>query len=173
MKVSIIVAPQDFRDETLSQALLFLDKKGIQHEILSLAGKECKGYHGASVKQDGKADEFEPVYSDAILLVDGPGVESSRLYENRQLLDRLKIAKENKKPIAAVGNAIKILAKANIIKDTKIAGVEDEDAKRLISLYKGVLSDSALVNDKGIITASDYSQISELVSAIADALGVS
>ncbi|MEM3781717.1 MAG: DJ-1/PfpI family protein [Candidatus Micrarchaeaceae archaeon] len=172
-KVSIIVAPYDFKDETLRQALLLFGKKGIRHEILSLASGECKGYHGHTVKQDGRADEFEPVYSDAILLVDGPGIESTRLYENRQLLDRLKAARDNKKVIAAVGNAIKAIAKANIIKGIKIANSEDAETKRLVGLYKGSLAEDQLVVDSGIISASDGSQMQALVDAVAEAIGVS
>ncbi|MGC8676392.1 MAG: DJ-1/PfpI family protein [Candidatus Micrarchaeia archaeon] len=171
-KVSIIIAPNDFKDETLAKAELFLDKKGIEHEILSTAEATCKGYHGATRKQDARADEFEPAYTDAVLIVDGPGVESSRLYENRQILDRIKVAHENKKLIAAVGNAIKVVAKSNVIKDTKIASIDDEDAKRLVGLYRGVMTNAPLVMDKGILTASDDADMQEFVGAIADALGI-
>ncbi|MEM0146928.1 MAG: DJ-1/PfpI family protein [Candidatus Micrarchaeaceae archaeon] len=172
-KVSIIIAPYDFKDETLSQALLLLDKKGIKHEILSFADKECKGYHGATIKQDGRADEFEPVYSDAILIIDGPGIESTRLYENRQLLDRLKVAHENKKVIVAIGNAMKAVAKANIIKGIKLASSDDAETKRLVGLYKGILDEAQLVSDSRIISASSNSQMQALIDALADALGVS
>ncbi|MGC8628600.1 MAG: DJ-1/PfpI family protein [Candidatus Micrarchaeia archaeon] len=172
MKVSIIVAPKDFRDETLSQLELLLDKKGIGYEVLSLSNGECTGMHGATVKQKERADEFEPVYTDAVVIVDGKGIDDLRVFENRALLDRLKVAKENKKVLGAIGNGVKVLAKANIIKNAKIAAVEDEDSKRLIGLYKGQLANADVVASEGIVTAKDNSHMLEFVDSLSEALGV-
>ncbi len=140
---------------------------------MSLSEKECVGSHGATRKVDGRADEFEPAFTNAIVLVDGEGVDSYRLYENRDILDRIRNAYENKKIIGAIGNAMKIVAKSNIVKDVNLARIEDAEAKRLIGLYKGNITDSSLVQSKGIITATDNSSIIEFVNKLAESLGVS
>ncbi len=170
MKVAIIIPCKDFKDETLSQAKLLLRKKDIDFAVLSFKFDKCRGYHGAVETPQGRADEFEPEFFDGILLVDGPGIDDERLFENRPLLDRIKLAYEGKRPIVAIGNAIKILAKSNVIKGIKIAKVEDEETRRLVGLYMGIVSDSDIAVNKGIATASDNSKILELINAFEDML---
>ncbi|MGC9157156.1 MAG: DJ-1/PfpI family protein [Candidatus Micrarchaeia archaeon] len=170
MKVAIIIPCKDFKDETLSQAKLLLKKKDIDFAILSFKFDKCKGYHGATESPDGRADEFEPEFFDGILLVDGPGIDAERLFENRPLLDRIKLAYEGKRPIAAVGNAIKILAKANIVKGVKLARVEDEETKRLVGLYQGVISNLDFSSNKGIVTISDSSKMQDLIASFEEML---
>jgi len=172
MKIAIVIAPTDFKDESLSKAELLLDKKGIGYDIASTSKGVCKGYHGAEVKQSVSAENFEPVDYDAIFIIDGPGVDSNRLFENRQLLDRIRYAHENKKPVVAIGNAIKVVAKANAVKDTRIANVEDEEAKRLVGLYRGNITEEPVEMHNGILTVSDYSYIDKAVDLLAEALGV-
>ncbi len=171
MKIVIVVPPKDFRDETLSNAELYLDKKGIEHQLASFSKKECMGSHGAVRKQDLSADTMEPADYAAILLLDGQGVDEFRLFEHRPLLDRVKGFYDSKKLIGGIGNALKIIAKANIVKETKLAGIDDEEASRLVRLYKGVPSDDAVVLDKNIITAADNSQLFEFINKFAEQLG--
>jgi protease I len=169
VKIAIIIPSRDFKDETLSELNLLLVKKDIKITVASTTLKDCTGYHGAIVRPDATLKDLDPAHIDALLLVDGPGVESMRLYDHRPLLDLIRVFYENKRLIAGIGNGIKSIARANIIKDKKIANVGKED-ENLVRLYRGVPTDNYLVFDKNILTLSNSSKVDELVNYLSDKL---
>ena len=76
---------------------------------------------------------------------------------------------EQNRIIAGVGNAIKVIARANIIKETKIASVE-KDEEKFVRLYRGIVSDNSLVFDKNILTLTNHDRLPEFVSCLSDNL---
>ncbi|MDE1874065.1 MAG: DJ-1/PfpI family protein [Candidatus Micrarchaeota archaeon] len=168
MKVAILVAPRDFKDETVSHLQLLLGKKDIESHIVSLTMKPCTGYHGAVVKPEMETAAIEAGAFDVLLVVDGPGVDSLKLYDYRPLLDLVRAFHEANKSVAGIGNGVKIVARANIIKDASIAKADDETEK-LVRLYRGKPSENLVVADKGIITASGVESVDELVSVLQSA----
>ncbi|MDE1854986.1 MAG: DJ-1/PfpI family protein [Candidatus Micrarchaeota archaeon] len=165
MKVAILIAPKDFKDETVSQLQLLFGKKDIEAQIVSLTLKTCMGYHGATLKPQIDARSIEAGTFDVLLIADGPGVESLKLYDHRPLLDVVKAFHDNNKKVAGIGNGIRVIARANVIKDTRIAKT-DEDTEKLVRLYRGKPSDDFVVTDKNIITASDASNVPDFVSVL-------
>jgi len=171
IKVAIVIPPKNFRDETLSTLDLLLAKKDIKKEVSGFTSKDCVGFHGAVVKPDSKILSLDPVSTSALILADGPGVDSLKLYDYRPLLDIVKSFHDNKKVIVGIGNGIKIVARANIVRDTKIAS-NDKDVEKLVSLYRGLaVTNNYLVRDKSIITLSDPNKIDELVTLLSEELG--
>ncbi|MCL5239221.1 MAG: DJ-1/PfpI family protein [Candidatus Marsarchaeota archaeon] len=165
MRVAILIAPRDFKDETVSHLQLLLGKKDVETQIASLSLKPCTGYHGAVVKPQIEAQALEPNTFDAILVADGPGVDSLKLYDYRPLLDLLKAFHESKRKIAGIGNGIKVVARANIIKDAKIAKT-DEETEKLVVLYRGKPAQDFVVADKNIVTATGVDNIADFVSSL-------
>src|SRR5437660_32809 len=160
MKVLIIIPPKDFRDETVGLAKLLLGKWGLSPVIASYitASKECIGYHGAAYKIDINPTNLTSQGFDAMLLVDGPGVETYKLYDFRPLLDLVKDFSTNNKIVAAIGNSIKVLARANVIANRKVAAESDEESKRLVRIYRGSESGSDVESDRNLLTAKGYEQ---------------
>lgn len=169
LKVAIIIPPKEFKDETVSRLSLLLTKKDVGNSVASLTLKECLGYHGAVLKPDAELIELDPTQIDALIIADGPGVDSLKMYDYRPLLDLVKAFSDRKKMIAGIGNGIKVVARANIIKDTKIAGINREDDK-LVQLYRGIISDNYLVLDKNILTLSNSEKIDEFVTCLIEGL---
>ncbi len=167
MQVAILIAPRDFKDETVSKLNLFFDKKDIGSRIASFSLRDCTGYHGAVVKPKIELRDIEPMSYDVLLLVDGPGVDSLKLYDQRPLLDLTKAFHESGKIVAGVGNGVKIIARANILKDTKVAQ-PDPETEKLVKLYRGVPVNDYLVFDNKILTLSDPDRIDELVGLLAE-----
>jgi putative intracellular protease/amidase len=170
VKVAIIIPPRNFRDETVSLLGLLLAKKDMAKVVASVNSKDCLGAHGAVVKPDATFAELDPVRMSAIILADGSGVDSFRLYEYRPLLDIVKAFHENNKLVVGIGNGIKIAAKANVLREAKVANTEKE-TESLVTLYRGVPAKANLVLDKNVLTLSDSSKIDELVMRLAEALG--
>lgn len=172
MKVVIVIPPKDFKDETVSNISLMLKKWNIEYVIASAGIGSCFGYHGAVLDSKMKYTEIQSRDFDCIILPDGMGVELYKLYDSRQLLDIIKHFNENGKLVACIGNAIKILARANIISNKKIATVKDPEIARLAKLFRGVVTDNPIEADGQIITASDSESSMEFSKKIVDSLGV-
>lgn len=167
MKVAMLIPQKDFKDETLSKLRLWFDKKDIEGVVASLTLKDCTGYHGAVVKPKAEARELEPTRYDVLLIVDGPGVDSMRLYDQRPLLDLLKAFHDSNKIVVGIANGIKVIARANIIKDTKIAK-PDPETEKMVRLYRGVPSENYLVFDNNVLTLSDPDKVDELVALLVE-----
>jgi putative intracellular protease/amidase len=168
MKVAILIAPRDFKDETLSSLQLMFGKNDIDSVVASFSLNDCFGVHGAVVKPKAEARELEPQTYDALVLVDGPGVDSLKLYDYRPLLDLVKAFHDANKIVVGIGNSVKTIARANVIKDTKIAKSDDREVAKTTQLYRGAASDDTLVLDKNILTLSDSDRMSELAKLLAE-----
>jgi len=153
VKIAIVIPPKDFRDESLSVVKLILEKWGIQDVITSYTAKECVGKHGAVYKPAMNTVRVTPQEFDGIVLIDGDGIESYKLYDFRPLLDLIRDFSAERKFIAGMGNAVKIIARANVITDVKISAPMDEESQRLIRIYHGINSEEGVEFDKNILTA--------------------
>lgn len=171
MKIAMLIAPKNFKDESVSKAKLMLEKWGIEVTITSYSTHDCIGYHGAVYTPDLNAGRLNANDFDALLLIDGAGVDDYKLYDFRQLLDTVKLFQMKNKPIAAINNAIKIIARANIITNVKVAMPKDEESRRLIILYHGTPSKSEIEDDKGILTLSNPDKIIDFADLIIQRLG--
>lgn len=155
MKLLIFVPPNDFKDESVVMLKNFFNKWDISYQITSYSNKEMLGYHGAKLMPDINTGKVTTSDYDGIILVDGEGVERYKLSEYRPLLDVLLLFNEKNKTIGAIGNSIKIVARANIIKDKRISVPKDEETRRLVTLFHGVPSDEKIEISKNIITIRD------------------
>ncbi len=171
MKVAMLLAPKDFKDESASKAKLMMEKWGIEVVITSYSTHDLVGYHGAVYKTQLNAAKINPDDFDAILLIDGKGVDGYKLYDFRPLLDTIRLFQMRKKPIAAINNAIKIVARANIIQNVKVAIPKDEETQRLVSLYHGTASKNEMEDDKGVLTLSNPDKAMEFADLLITKLG--
>lgn len=172
MRILIFIAPNDFRDETLNMAKLFFDKWGVEYKTTSFSKKECKGYHGSICFPDVNTNVVKPDEFDGILIVDGSGIEKYELYDYRPLLDIVYNMSRMGKFVAAVGNGIKIVARANIIKDRKIAMPNDEETKKLVILFHGVPSEKSIEVSGNIYTIKDSDNLETTMPYMLQRLGV-
>lgn len=154
MRFLVFIAPNNFRDETVSLIKVFFERWKIDYEITSYSKKECTGYHGAVYKPDINTNMIAIKNYDGILLVDGAGVDEYKLYEYRPLLDVLLQFNNQKKIIGAVSNAIKIVARANVIDNKRIAVPKNEETVRMILLFHGIPSKNDMEISGNIITMS-------------------
>jgi putative intracellular protease/amidase len=166
MRIAILVPPRDFKDETLSRLKPMLEKWGVKPVISSYSTHELVGYHGAVYKTELNAAHLAPEDFDALVIADGPGVDEYKLYDFRNLLDTVKLFSMRGKLIAAVGNGIKVIARANIIAKVKISRPADEETRRLVALYHGIESKEQVQFDSNILTLGN----TEGTLAFADAL---
>lgn len=171
MTFVIFVAPNNFKDETLKALKLFLDRWGVEYKITSYSNKECVGYHGSTLMPDINTAKVYARDFDGIIIVDGKGLEDYKLYEYRPFLDVLLDFNNSKKKIAAISNGIRILARANIIKDKKISTPTDEETKRAVQLFHGVVTDNPIEISDNIITIKSSTNIEGPLQELLQHLG--
>ena len=172
MRAAIVIAPRDFRDETASMAKGMFEKWKVEPVIASYTLKDCVGQHGAAYKPGMKAGDVRAGDFDAIFLVDGDGVDSFKLYDQFPLLDIVRSFSSNGKIVAGVNNAVKIIARANIVSGKKVSIPKDAETERLVRLYRGVVSREPMECSTNVMSLNDYSKTEEFVGAILDKLGV-
>ncbi|MGC8538594.1 MAG: DJ-1/PfpI family protein [Candidatus Micrarchaeia archaeon] len=172
MKAVIIIPPKDFKDETLSAALDMLQKWGITPTIASYTSGECVGYHGAVYKPDINAARIKAEDYNMLILVDGTGIESYKLYDFRPLLDLVHEFSYQKRLIVAISNAAKILARSNIIANIKLSIPGDDETNRLVRLYKGIVSDNEIEFDNNIMTVAKSDDARQAFAVLIEKLGL-
>ena len=174
MKVALLIPPKDFKDESVSEAKKELEKWHVEAVIACYTNGECVGYHGAAYKTGINAAMLNPEDFDALVLIDGVGVDSYKLYDFRPLLETVRLFASSKKIVAGIGNAVKIIARANVISDARVAHPNIEDVNRLVRLYKGVDSRNYIEFDKNILTLStpDAEKVNEFTAMLVEKLGV-
>ncbi len=152
MRMLLFMPSKDFSDESVAMVRLFFDRWGVAYDIASYGkADECRGSHGAVHERDADMARVAVGNYDGIVLCDGEGIEAQRLYEYRPLLDAVLILNGRGRHIIAIGNAVKILARANVIKGRRIAtdGAENEN---MVLLFHGTPSPRELEISGNIIT---------------------
>ena len=172
MKIVLIIPQKDFKDETVVELITTFKKWKVEYVVASSTIGVCSGYHGAEINatinySNIRSDEF-----DGIIISNGPGVEEYKLYNSRSLLDVIKFFNEKNKIIACIGNSIKILSRANIINNKKIAMIKDLELTRLIKLFRGIITDNLVEQDGNLITASNSEKINEFSKLIIEKLNL-
>ncbi len=172
MKVALIIAPKDFKDETLAKACGMLNRWKVETALASLSARGCTGAHGAEYNASCQIKELRPGELDAILVVDGEGFESFKLYDHMPLLDLMRELSSRGKVVAGIGVGVKAIAKANIVSGKKIAVRKNTEAERMVRLYKGVPSDEEIEAGSSIMSLSNSQRTEEFVGLMLDRLGV-
>ena len=171
MRVAVVIPQRGFKDESLKAMVGPLGKWNVDAVVASYSSEDAVGYHGAVVKPKMSAALVKSQDFDAILLIDGPGVEQYTLYDFRPLLDTVRHFAVNGKIVAGIGNAVRIMARANIIAGIKVSVPKDEETKRLAVLYKGVLTSNYMESDRNILTLNEPDKANELADMLLAKLG--
>lgn len=172
MKFLIVITPQGFRDETLSTARLLFDKWDVGYEVSSYSNRDCTGSHGAIAKIQINTNRANPDDYDGIFIVDGKGIDAYKLYDFRPMLDLLMKFNDRKKKIIAVGNAVRVPARANIIKQKKISVPGEEESRRLVELFHGIPSNEPVELSDNVITIGNSAELDRPLQTVMKHFGI-
>ena len=172
MKFLIFVPPRDFRDESLKDVKLFLERWGVKYSTSSYTKSESSiGAHGAIAKIDLNTNKANPDDYDGIILIDGQGIEDYKIYDFRPLLDLINLFLHMKKRVVSIGNASKVLAKANIIKGRQISIPKDAETRKMVAMFHGIPSEKQIEISDSIITMSG-AELEEAMHALLEHVGI-
>lgn len=169
-KVLFVIAPSGFRDEELFDAKSVLESKGIATTVASIAKGTAAGKLGGKAEvqlalKDAKASEF-----DAIAFVGGPGVETHRLYENKEVLALAKSFANAGKVVAAICVGPRILAAAGVVSGKKVTAFPDAETMRMLEEAGASCSGLDVQVDCKMVTANGPGAAKKFGEKIAELL---
>jgi protease I len=167
--VLMVIAPNDFREDTTIAPKEILEQKGIRVILSSTTLDEATGVGGSKLKPEIKISEAKVKNYDAIVIAGGRGVKEY-LWGDPELISLVKEAYQNDRLVAAICFSPVILAQAGILKDKQATVFNDADSISELE-NNGVIyvNDSLVVSGK-IITARDPASAQDFVTAIWQAL---
>ncbi len=172
MRFLVFLAPSGFRDESFRMLELFFNKWGIERQVTSYTKTGCTGDHGSVCKPDIHTSKVSTFGYDGLLMVDGPGIEKYKLYEYRPLLDLAYSFYNNGKFVWAIGNAIKIAARANIVKGKRVSTPQDQDVRSAVLMFHGIPSSAQSEVQERLCTIGSPSDLETAIPEVFLRLGV-
>jgi protease I len=153
MKVYMIIAQKDFRDEELLIPKEILESKGFQTIIASPDAGICKGMLGAEVTADIKISEID-INSEtkAIILIGGSN--SPSLMKIDELGKKLELAKEKEIIIGAICLAPMVLAHFDIITGMSATVYPTPESLKLLKDHKILYIPEYVVVEDWLVTAN-------------------
>ena len=167
--VLMVIAPNDFREDTTITPKVQLEQKGITVILSSTTLDEATGVGGSKLKPQIKISEAQVKDYDAIVIAGGRGVKEY-LWGNQELISLVKEAYQNNMLVAAICFSPVILAQAGILKDKQATVFDDPDSISELENNGAIYIDEGLVVSGKIITARDPASAREFVTAIWQAL---
>lgn len=155
MKIALIIAFKNFRDEEYFIPKEIFEKNGAEIKTVSLKKGIAIGSQGGEAKVDLKIDELNISDFDAIVFIGGQGAAEN--INNGEFHQVAKKAIKENKILGAICIAPAILAKAGVLKDRKATvwtSFLDKSAVKILEENGVVYEDSAVVTDGKIITAN-------------------
>ncbi len=158
VKVVMIIAPENFRDEELLIPKRILENAGVEVVVASTKKGECKGMLGAVVNADITLDEINVDDYKAIMFVGGSGTPLIRRED--KALELAREAYDKGILVTAICWAPTTLAKAGILKGKKATVWLGHDPEynmttdKVLEKFGAEFVDSPVVVEEGVITAN-------------------
>ena len=167
MKIAMVIAFKDFRDEEYFQTKEILEKVGFEISVFSNKKGIAIGKFGGEVPIKKTLEDLDISKFDCLLIVGGSG--AIEYLDNPEIYFLINEAKNQKKIISAICIAPLILAKAGILKGKKATVWSSDLDKSALKEFKKqevkYVSEKSVVDGK-IVTADGPSSIVEFCKNI-------
>ena len=171
MKIVIIIAFRDFKDEEYFVPQEIFDKAGAEIKVASNRLGVAQGVEGGEVNVDIKLSDLNVSEFDAIVFIGGAGAP-----KNLDNQDSYRIAKDavaQNKLLCAICISPAILAKAGVLKGKRATvwtSALNKKAKKALEENGAIYQKDPIVQDGKIITADGPSVAKEFAEKIIDLL---
>jgi len=167
MKVLIAIPPEKFRDEELLIPVKKFQEAGVMYELASTHVGVIMGVLAKKAKvnrtfEDVLLSGVDEYY--ALMIVGGPGTQV-HLWNNRHLIELIRLFNTQQKVVAGIGNAPVAIAKAGILKK-KLATVAPGQTVREMMKEDAVIQNKPVVYKDKIVTATGPEAAEEFASVI-------
>lgn len=160
VKVLMVVAPKNFRDEELFEPKKVLEEKRVEIEIASKGVTEASGILGGKTLVDKDLSEIKVEDYGGVVFVGGPG--SSVYFDDPKTQSLAKDAYEKGKVVGAICIAPSILANAGILKGKRATSFPSEAEnlkdKGVDYTGEGVTVDGKIITAQGPDYATSFGE---------------
>lgn len=171
MKIAMIIAFKDFRDEEYFTPRRIFDEAGAEVKVVSNQLGTAHGADGGDVEVDIKSSDLNVIDFDAIVFIGGPGALT---YLDNQ--DSYKVVKDviaQNKILASICISPVILAKAGVLQGKKATvwtSPLDKSAAKILEENGAIYQDEDLVQDGMIMTGNGPEAAQEFANKIIENL---
>ena len=159
--VALIIAYKGFQPVEYQNTKKELEDAGITVHTISTQLGEAESSDGSKVAVDGRIGHIIPEEYQGIALIGGAG--ALEYLDNKEVYQCIKNAADAHMVLGAICIAPRILAHADVLKDKKATGWDDDN--ELTNIFKkhnvtytkeGVVTDGNIVTANGPATATDF-----------------
>lgn len=168
-RVLIIIAPLDFSDDIAVTLKNLLEESGFQVDISSTMTGTARGVNGTQIPVSTDLKEANPADYIGAILVGGPGF-ISYFSGYRLLRGKLSEMHDSGRLLAAVGEALLLLARIGVLKGIKIADPGDAEITSTVRGEGAIIEQREVVFDNHVLTASIKVSPRELASRVLEQL---
>jgi len=171
IKMAMIVASKDFRDEEYFVPREIFDEAGFTVRVVSDEIGTAQGTDGGELNVDIDLSDLDVLNFDAIVFIGGPGALT---YLDNE--DSYKVAKDaiiQNKILAAICISPAILAKAGVLigkKATIWISPLDKSAQKTLEQNGAIYQKDSVVQDGNIITGNGPAAVKAFANKIVDSL---
>lgn len=153
MRVLMVIAPEQFRDEELFEPVTLFRREGIEYEIASTRRGIAHGMLGGKAEATLALNEAKPERYDGIVIVGGTGSEKY-LWGSRELRDLLNVFAREGKVIAAICISPVVLGRAGLLKGKRATVFRTPDTLSELKSCGTIIGAEDVVVDGKVITAN-------------------
>lgn len=160
---ALIVAADRFGDRSLSYPYYRLQEAGHEVDIATPGGGSVEGLHGVEFPADEPIGAVDPEAYDLLVLPGGYASETIRM-KAPEAIEYVRSFDRAGKPIASVCHGAQLLVSAGVVEGRRLAchpSIKDD-----VEAAGGTFVDDAGVVDGNLITARDFSDVPEWLSAV-------
>ena len=155
-RVLIVIAPARFRDEELSEPIKYLEKAGIEYDIVSTRTGLAVGMLGGKVLVEKTVREIGTTGVSAYtgIMIIGGGGSVEFLWDDMVLREVVREFERQEKIISAICLSTVVLAGAGVLKGIHATVWNDDGAIARVQNGGGIYKADPIVVDGRVITAN-------------------
>ncbi len=165
MKLLLVVAPEQYRDEELEEPARVFEESGVDYDIASTASGTCTGMLGGTAEASLTIDCVEPDAYAAIVVVGGAGAPE-HLWNSDRLISLVQEFSVQRKVVAAICLSPVVLARAGLLVGRQATVYLSAESVREMEKGGAHLLDMPVVADLQYVTANGPAAAAEFADVI-------
>ncbi len=169
IKVVLVIAPDQFRDEELFVPKAELEKAGAETIVASTRTGQAKGMLGGAAHAETSIKDLREKDYDAIVVVGGMG-SPEYLWEDKELHALLRGFQKASKVYAAICLSGAVLAKAGVLEGKQATVWETPESRKALEEGKAKFVNQPVVHDGKVVTANGPEAAADFAGTIINEL---
>ncbi len=153
IRILMVVAPDQFRDEELLEPKRIFEEQGAEVVVASTRSGEAKGMLGAKVTPDAQITDLNASEFDAVTVVGGMG-SPTHLWDNHTLHNILREMNQANKVVSAICLSGAALARAGVLERKEATVWPMPESLKALDEGKAKYKQQPVVKDGRTITAN-------------------